>query len=88
MVYQEACVFTHATLPHMKTLLTILTLTGAMTLLSNAAEPVNDKCPVCDKPIRLIFHSKTADGKRVAFATADCQGKFDKEPAKYPVKAK
>jgi YHS domain-containing protein len=72
----------------MKTLLTILALTGALTISGTAKEPVNDKCPVCGKAIRLIFHSQSKDGQRVAFATAECQEKFDKSPSKYNVKPK
>lgn len=72
----------------MKALLTILALTGSMTLFSTAAEPVNDKCPVCGKNIRLIFHAKSPEGKRVAFATAECMDAYSKNPAKYPVKPK
>lgn len=72
----------------MKTLLTLLAVAAAMTLSGTAAEPVNNKCPVCGKDIRLIFHSNTSDGKRVAFATAECKGKFDRTPGKYQVKPK
>ncbi len=69
----------------MKPLLSILTLSLALTLISFGKEPVNEKCPVCDKTIKLIFHSNYK-GQRVAFATADCKDKFDKAPEKYPVK--
>jgi YHS domain-containing protein len=72
----------------MKTLLTLLVLASALTLTGTATEPVNNKCPVCGKDVRLIFHSNTSEGKRVAFATAECKGKFDKTPGKYSVKPK
>ncbi len=70
----------------MKTLLTLLAL--ALTLPATAAEPVNSECPVCHKDIRLIFHSTSKDGKRVAFATAECKAKYDRTPGKYQVKPK
>ncbi|MDZ4403509.1 hypothetical protein [Prosthecobacter sp.] len=66
----------------------LLVLTAALTLSATAAEPVNSECPVCHKDVRLIFHSQTKDGKRVAFATAECKGKYDRTPGKYPVKPK
>jgi len=72
----------------MKPLFSILAVSLALTFISSGTEPVNDKCPVCDKTIKLIFHSKDPKGQRVAFATADCKDKFDKAPEKYPVKAK
>ncbi|MFO1485952.1 MAG: hypothetical protein U1F71_21505 [Verrucomicrobiaceae bacterium] len=71
----------------MKALLLLLT-TAAIALPVSAAEPVNSECPVCHKEIRLIFHSQTKDGKRVAFATAECKAKFDRTPGKYQVKPK
>ncbi len=40
--WQAACVIIRATLHHIETRLTILALMGAMSALSNAAEPVND----------------------------------------------
>lgn len=50
--------------------------------------PVNEKCPVCGKDGRLIFHS-VVKAERIIFATAECKDKFDKAPAgKYPVKKK
>ena len=72
----------------MKTLLTLLAITATLTLNSTAEEPVNKECPVCHKDARLIFRSKTADGKRVIFCTAECKDKFDKTPAKFSVKPK
>lgn len=73
----------------MKTLLSLLALSGTLTLNIIAAEPpVNSECPVCHKDARLIFRSNTKDGKRVIFATAECKDKFDKTPGKYQVKPK
>ncbi len=73
----------------MKTLLATLalafTISGAV--FAAPQEPINDKCPVCGKTPRLIFHSNSAQG-RVTFATADCKDKFEKSPTKYPVKPK
>ncbi|MCE9520637.1 MAG: hypothetical protein K8R87_13935 [Verrucomicrobia bacterium] len=62
----------------------------AFTATSFAANqpPVNEKCPVCGKDGRLIFHA-VVKGERIIFATADCKDKFEKAPAgKYPVKKK
>ena len=67
------------------TLAIAFTLSG--TVFSAPQEPINDKCPVCGKTPRLIFHSNTAQG-RVIFFSGDCKDKFDKSPTKYPVKAK
>lgn len=72
----------------MKTLLAIVAASFAVSLTASAVEPVNDKCPVCGKNIRLIFHSNDSKGQRVAFASADCKDKFDKSPGKYSVKPK
>jgi YHS domain-containing protein len=71
----------------MKTLFTVLAASLALATLAPATEPVNDKCPVCSKTVRLIFHSNV-DGKRVAFGSADCKKKFDLAPTKYAVVAK
>lgn len=72
----------------MKTLLAILAVSFAASITASAAEPVNDKCPVCGKAVRLIFHSNDSKGQRVAFDNADCKDKFDKSPGKYTVKPK
>jgi YHS domain-containing protein len=73
----------------MKTLLATLALSFAVSGAALAApqEPINDKCPVCSKTARLIFHSNSPKG-RVIFASADCKDKFDKSPTKYTVKPK
>ncbi len=71
----------------MKTLFSVFTLSLLLAATGSAVEPVNDKCPVCGKTPRLIFHSNFK-GQRVAFATSDCKDKFDKAPTKYPVQAK
>ena len=73
----------------MKTLLAIaaVTLSIAGSAISAPQEPVNDKCPVCGKTPRLIFHSNSQKG-RVIFYSADCKDKFDKSPTKYTVKPK
>ncbi len=49
--------------------------------------PVNEKCPVCGKDGRLIFHSEVK-GERIIFDTAVCKDKFDKAPGKYTVAKK
>jgi hypothetical protein len=68
----------------MKALHFILTLTFALSGAIHAVEPVNDKCPVCGKNGRLIFHSNYK-GERVIFDTSDCKDKFDKAPGNYKV---
>lgn len=67
----------------MKTMLSLLTLILATTAL-HAVEPVNDKCPVCGKNGRLIFHSNH-NGQRIIFDTSDCKDKFDKTPGSFKV---
>ena len=43
----------------MKTLLSLLAITVALTLNTRAADaPINTECPVCHKDARLIFRSK------------------------------
>ena len=64
---------------------TAITL-GATVFAANTP-PVNEKCPVCGKDGRLIFHSEVK-GERIIFDTAICKDKFDKSPGKYPVKKK
>lgn len=71
----------------MKSLLHILALTLALGGILNAVEPVNDKCPVCGKNGRLIFHSNHK-GERIIFDTGDCKDKFDKAPASFKVTPK
>lgn len=71
----------------MKTFFSVLAVSMVLLANSVAIEPVNDKCPVCGKNVRLIFHSNYKE-KRIAFATADCKGDFDKNPEKYSVKPK
>lgn len=48
-------------------------------------KPVNDTCPVADKPIdpnQTVEH----DGRRVAFCCAKCKAAFEKDPAKFAAK--
>ncbi|MDB6075670.1 MAG: hypothetical protein JWO89_3310 [Verrucomicrobiaceae bacterium] len=72
----------------MKALLFTLSLTLALTGLVQAGPPVNEKCPVCGKPARLIYHSNTAAGDRVILATPECKDKFDKNQSAYKVTKK
>lgn len=49
------------------------------------SKPVNDMCPVADKPIdpaQTLEH----DGRRIAFCCAKCKAAFEKEPAKFVAK--
>jgi hypothetical protein len=74
------------------TMRTLLATLAASFVLAGAAmaapqEPVNDKCPVCGKTARLIFHSNAPQG-RVIFFSGECKDKFDKSPGKYQVKPK
>ena len=73
----------------MKAILAIcaLAFTFSATSFAENKPPYNEKCPVCGKDGRLIFHSEN-QGKRILFATADCKKKFDQSPGKFPVKAK
>ena len=71
----------------MKKLLSVIAISLAMASVASAIDPVNDKCPVCGKPIRIIIRSNFK-GQRIAFDTAECKDKFDKAPEKYPVKTK
>ncbi len=72
----------------MKALFFTLFLTLALTSLVHAGAPVNEKCPVCGKPARLIFHANTPSGDRVILATAECKDKFEKNPGSYKVTKK
>jgi mono/diheme cytochrome c family protein/YHS domain-containing protein len=45
-------------------------------------KPVNDVCPVADKPIDAA-HWVEHEGKRVAFCCAKCKAAFQKEPGKF-----
>ena len=73
----------------MKAILAIFALAFAVSGTSFAENkpPYNEKCPVCGKDGRLIFHSES-QGKRILFATADCKKKFDASPTKYKVTPK
>jgi transposase-like protein len=69
----------------MKSFLAVLTAVFALGLTAQAVEvPINEQCPVCKKDARLIFYTKTKDG-RVAFATKECKAKFDKSPGSFKV---
>ena len=49
------------------------------------SKPVNDTCPVADKPIdpnQTVEH----DGRRIAFCCGKCKAAFEKEPAKFLAK--
>ena len=72
----------------MKALLFTLSLTLALSGLVQAGPPVNEVCPVCGKPARLIFHANTPSGDRVILATAECKDKFEKNPGGYKVTKK
>jgi len=71
----------------MKALLAPLLLSLAMTATVFAAWPINDVCPVDNKPARPIYRVKTADGF-VAFCCVECMQTFSRSPGKYPVKRK
>ncbi|MCA9556903.1 MAG: YHS domain-containing protein, partial [Myxococcales bacterium] len=47
--------------------------------------PVNDSCPVLDKPIKKTIFS-IHEGRRVAFCCPKCKAAFDADPAKYAAK--
>lgn len=68
---------------NMKTVLSILALIITAAALQ-AVEPANDKCPVCGKNGRLIFHSNHK-GERIIFDISDCKDKFDKAPTSFKV---
>ncbi len=59
-------------------------VTLGATLFAANTPPVNEKCPVCGKDGRLIFHSEVK-GERIIFDLAACKDKFDKAPGKYKV---
>ena len=69
----------------MKTLLLTLSLTLLLNGLVQAGPPVNDVCPVCGKPARLIFRTNAPNGDRVIFDTSECKDKFEKNPGGYKV---
>jgi YHS domain-containing protein/mono/diheme cytochrome c family protein len=49
------------------------------------AKPINDKCPVSDKPVDPAKTSEI-DGKLVAFCCGNCKAKFDADPAPFRAK--
>jgi hypothetical protein len=71
----------------MKALLCTLALTLLAAASLNAAEPVNEKCPVCGKGARLIFRTNHKS-QHIIFFSADCKDKFEKSPDKYKVEPK
>jgi YHS domain-containing protein len=71
----------------MKALFTTLALALFAAASLNAAEPVNEKCPVCGKSARLIFRTNYK-GQHILFASADCKDKFEKTPDKFKVEPK
>lgn len=48
-------------------------------------KPVNDVCPVADKPIDPA-QTLEFEGQRIAFCCAKCKAAFQKDPAKYAAK--
>ena len=71
----------------MKTILSALAVAFTLSATVFAGPPVNEKCPVCGKDGRLIFHSEVK-GDRIIFATAKCKDDFDKHPGKFKVTKK
>lgn len=52
---------------------------------SDGTKPINDKCPVSNKPINPE-KTVTYEGKLIAFCCDDCKAKFEKDPAKCAAK--
>jgi YHS domain-containing protein len=48
-------------------------------------KPVNDTCPVADKPVDGAF-TLVHEGRRIGFCCAKCRAAFEKDPAKYAAK--
>ena len=71
----------------MKALLAPLLLSLAITATVFAAWPINDECPVDQKPARPIYRVKTAEGF-VAFCCTDCMQKFSRSPGSFKVTKK
>lgn len=71
----------------MKALLSTLALALFAAVSLNAAEPVNEKCPVCGKGARLIYRTNHK-GQHIIFFSAECKDKFEKSPDKYKVDPK
>ena len=70
----------------MKSLLSVLALTVAMTSLAGA-DPVNKCCPVTGKPVNPKC-TTTYEGKEVAFCSGKCCKEFKADPKKYADKIK
>lgn len=71
----------------MKALITTCALALLAAASLSAAEPVNEKCPVCGKGARLIYRTNH-QGQHIIFFSADCKDKFEKTPGKYKVEPK
>ena len=69
----------------MKTLLITLSLSLSLASTVLAGPPVNEACPVCGKPARLIYRTNAPNGDRVIFDTSECKDKYEKNPGGFKV---
>lgn len=65
----------------------LLTLLSVGAVFAKSGLPVNDRCPVDDNAVRIIYRLFTDKGN-VAFCCVECLETFKKNPTRFTVKPK
>ncbi len=61
-----------------------LAIVSVTAVFAKGGPAINDKCPVDDKAVRIIYRVFTDKGT-VAFCCVDCMDTYQKNPARYTV---
>lgn len=64
-----------------------LAVVSATALFAKGGPPINDKCPIEGKDVRIIYRIFTDKGT-IAFCCVECMDMYQKNPGRYPVKPK
>ncbi len=65
----------------------LLSVIGITAVFAKGGPPINDVCPVDQKAARMIYRTFTDQGT-VIFCCATCLDNYQKNPGRFPVKAK
>lgn len=65
----------------------LIALTGVTAVFAKGGPPINDKCPVDGKNVRIIYRI-FADQGTIAFCCVTCMEAYKTNPGRYPVKPK
>ena len=65
----------------------LLAIVSVTAVFAKGGPAINDKCPVDDKAVRIIYRLFTEKGN-VAFCCVECMDTYEKNPARYTVTPK